>query len=65
MTAHSGVLDWDNGARRHLARITPQAERPTETPFLDSTEGDESVELTSVHLDQSEETHGDIVSIIG
>ncbi|KAF2655935.1 TauD-domain-containing protein [Lophiostoma macrostomum CBS 122681] len=33
VTAHSALLDWDDGARRHLARITPQAEPPTETPF--------------------------------
>ncbi|MCJ1354998.1 MAG: hypothetical protein MMC33_004989 [Icmadophila ericetorum] len=33
VTAHSAVLDWVNGQRRHLARITPQAERPYETPF--------------------------------
>ncbi|KAK3077297.1 hypothetical protein LTS18_010695, partial [Coniosporium uncinatum] len=26
VTAHSALLDWDDGARRHLARITPQAE---------------------------------------
>ncbi|KAI9838986.1 MAG: hypothetical protein M1819_004194 [Sarea resinae] len=32
-TAHSAILDWDSGQRRHLARITPQAERPYETPF--------------------------------
>lgn len=28
VTAHSALLDWDDGGRRHLARITPQAERP-------------------------------------
>ncbi|KAF2808772.1 alpha-ketoglutarate-dependent taurine dioxygenase [Mytilinidion resinicola] len=33
VTAHSALLDWDDGQRRHLARITPQAERPEETPF--------------------------------
>jgi sulfonate dioxygenase len=33
VTAHSALLDWDDGQRRHLARITPQAEAPTETPF--------------------------------
>ncbi|KAL1961792.1 hypothetical protein VTN77DRAFT_1042 [Rasamsonia byssochlamydoides] len=33
VTAHSALLDWENGQRRHLARITPQAERPFETPF--------------------------------
>ena len=31
VTAHSAILDWDDGQRRHLARITPQAERPYET----------------------------------
>jgi sulfonate dioxygenase len=33
VTAHSALLDWHNGQRRHLARITPQAEKPFETPF--------------------------------
>ncbi|KAI1809799.1 hypothetical protein GGS20DRAFT_580395 [Poronia punctata] len=33
VTQHSALLDWKNGQRRHLARITPQAERPFETPF--------------------------------
>ncbi|KAI4210571.1 MAG: hypothetical protein LQ351_006549 [Letrouitia transgressa] len=35
VTAHSAILDWANGQRRHLARITPQAERPFETPFVE------------------------------
>ncbi|KAI1746467.1 hypothetical protein F4782DRAFT_74457 [Xylaria castorea] len=34
VTQHSALLDWKNGQRRHLARITPQAERPYETPFV-------------------------------
>lgn len=34
VTAHSAILDWQDGARRHLARITPQAEEPYETPFV-------------------------------
>ncbi|KAF2005053.1 TauD-domain-containing protein [Amniculicola lignicola CBS 123094] len=33
VTAHSALLDWDDGQRRHLARITPQAEAPYETPI--------------------------------
>ncbi|KAI1487887.1 hypothetical protein F5X96DRAFT_116798 [Biscogniauxia mediterranea] len=33
VTQHSALLDWHNGQRRHLARITPQAERPYQTPF--------------------------------
>ena len=33
VTAHSAILDWQDGQRRHLARLTPQAERPYETPF--------------------------------
>ncbi|KAI9665804.1 MAG: hypothetical protein M1821_003738 [Bathelium mastoideum] len=33
VTAHSATLDWQDGQRRHIARITPQAERPYETPF--------------------------------
>ena len=35
VTAHSALLDWNDGARRHLARITPQAEAPYETPIED------------------------------
>ncbi|KAF2768064.1 TauD-domain-containing protein [Teratosphaeria nubilosa] len=31
--AHTAILDWVDGQRRHLARLTPQAERPYETPF--------------------------------
>ncbi|CAG8306013.1 unnamed protein product [Penicillium olsonii] len=34
VTAHSAVVDWITGERRHLARITPQAERPYETPYV-------------------------------
>jgi sulfonate dioxygenase len=30
VTAHSAQIDWENGERRHIARITPQAEQPTE-----------------------------------
>ena len=33
VTQHSALVDWENGQRRHLARITPQAEEPFETPF--------------------------------
>lgn len=33
VTAHSAIIDWTTGERRHLARITPQAERPYETPY--------------------------------
>lgn len=33
VTAHSALLDWTDGQRRHLARLTPRAERPYETPF--------------------------------
>lgn len=33
VTSHSALLDWEDGQRRHLARITPQAEAPYETPF--------------------------------
>ncbi|KAI9708652.1 MAG: hypothetical protein M1820_003870 [Bogoriella megaspora] len=33
--AHSAILDWKDGQRRHIARITPQAERPYETSFED------------------------------
>ncbi|KAL8728910.1 MAG: hypothetical protein Q9166_005077 [cf. Caloplaca sp. 2 TL-2023] len=34
VTGHSATLDF-SGQRRHLARITPQAEKPYETPFED------------------------------
>lgn len=34
VTQHSALLDWHDGSRRHLARITPQAERPFETPYV-------------------------------
>ncbi|KAB8360890.1 hypothetical protein FH972_024622 [Carpinus fangiana] len=33
VTTHTAIVDWNNGERRHIARITPQAERPYETPF--------------------------------
>ncbi|KAL8711941.1 MAG: hypothetical protein Q9220_003637 [cf. Caloplaca sp. 1 TL-2023] len=33
VAGHSATLDWNSGQRRHLARITPQAEEPYETPF--------------------------------
>lgn len=33
VTVHSALYDWEDGQRRHLARITPQAEAPFETPF--------------------------------
>lgn len=33
VTQHSALVDWKSGQRRHLARITPQAEPPYETPF--------------------------------
>ena len=33
VTLHSALFDWEDGQRRHLARITPQAEAPYETAF--------------------------------
>jgi sulfonate dioxygenase len=30
VTTHSALIDWQDGQRRHIARITPQAERPSE-----------------------------------
>jgi len=33
VAAHTALIDWTDGQRRHLARLTPQAERPYETPF--------------------------------
>lgn len=41
VTAHSALLDWVNGQRRHLARITPQAEKPYETPYDGAKEAEE------------------------
>ncbi|RDL36483.1 Uncharacterized protein BP5553_05835 [Venustampulla echinocandica] len=38
VTAHSAIVDWITGERRHLARITPQAERPYETPYVSEPE---------------------------
>ncbi|KAL9535545.1 Alpha-ketoglutarate-dependent sulfonate dioxygenase [Sphaerulina musiva] len=32
-TSHTAILDWQDGSRRHLARLTPRAERPFETGF--------------------------------
>jgi len=34
VTAHTAILDWQDGQRRHLARLTPQAERPYEVSFF-------------------------------
>lgn len=34
VTSHSAIVDWISGERRHLARITPQAEIPYETPYV-------------------------------
>lgn len=33
VTQHSALVDWKNKQRRHLARITPQAEKPFETTY--------------------------------
>ncbi len=33
VAGHSAILDWVNGQRRYLARITPLAKKPYETPF--------------------------------
>ncbi|KAL8297943.1 hypothetical protein RB597_007068 [Gaeumannomyces tritici] len=33
VTQHSALVDWKNSQRRHLARLTPQAERPYETLY--------------------------------
>ncbi|KAJ5885012.1 hypothetical protein N7495_009522 [Penicillium taxi] len=33
LACHSALFDWEDGQRRHLARLTPQAEAPYETPF--------------------------------
>ncbi|KAJ5801220.1 uncharacterized protein N7518_003288 [Penicillium psychrosexuale] len=33
VACHSAVFDWEDGQRRHIARLTPQAEAPYETPF--------------------------------
>ncbi|KAL2866081.1 TauD/TfdA dioxygenase family protein [Aspergillus lucknowensis] len=34
VTAHTAIVDWTTTERRHLARLTPQAERPFETPYV-------------------------------
>ncbi|KAH8751452.1 alpha-ketoglutarate-dependent taurine dioxygenase [Hyaloscypha finlandica] len=34
VTVHSATTDWRTGERRHLARITPQADAPYETPYV-------------------------------
>ncbi|KAM3463438.1 Alpha-ketoglutarate-dependent sulfonate dioxygenase [Beauveria bassiana D1-5] len=34
VTQHTALVDWENGQRRHLARLTPQAEAPFETPYV-------------------------------
>lgn len=39
VTAHSATADWSSGERRHLARITPQAEVPYETPYVKESVG--------------------------
>ncbi|RPB04228.1 Clavaminate synthase-like protein [Choiromyces venosus 120613-1] len=31
VTAHTALFGWDSGARRHIVRITPQAEAPAES----------------------------------
>ncbi|KFA73627.1 hypothetical protein S40288_02605 [Stachybotrys chartarum IBT 40288] len=33
VTQHTALIDWKDGQRRHLARITPQTERPYQTPY--------------------------------
>ncbi|CAI7667602.1 hypothetical protein N7533_000583 [Penicillium manginii] len=33
VASHSAVFDWEDGQRRHIARLTPQAEQPYETPY--------------------------------
>ncbi|EMR68837.1 putative alpha-ketoglutarate-dependent taurine dioxygenase protein [Eutypa lata UCREL1] len=43
VTQHSAIVDWKTGQRRHLARLTPQAERPFETPFAGPAENDKGV----------------------
>jgi alpha-ketoglutarate-dependent taurine dioxygenase len=40
VTSHSAIVDWVSGERRHLARITPQAERPYETPYTPEPESE-------------------------
>lgn len=36
LTTHTVVMDVRDAHRRHLARITPMAERPYETPFVET-----------------------------
>ncbi|KAL4905931.1 hypothetical protein BDW74DRAFT_167570 [Aspergillus multicolor] len=35
VSCHSALLDWAKGPRRYLARLTPQAERPFESPYIE------------------------------
>ena len=35
LVMHTAIVDFHKGQRRHIARITPQGERPYETPFED------------------------------
>ncbi|KAH0562177.1 hypothetical protein GP486_003130 [Trichoglossum hirsutum] len=44
LTSHAATFDWANGKRRHLARITPEAEQPYETPFAEP-HGNNSTEI--------------------
>lgn len=34
VTVHTAILDWQDGQRRHLARLTPQAEQPYEVSLI-------------------------------
>lgn len=35
-TAHTAIVDWEDGQRRHVARLTSLGEKPYETPYTAS-----------------------------
>ncbi len=35
-TAHTAIVDWEDGQRRHVARLTSLGEKPYETPYAAS-----------------------------
>lgn len=33
-TAHTALVDWSDGQRRHIARMCPLGEKPFQTPYV-------------------------------
>jgi len=54
-TAHCAIIDWMAGELRHLARITPQAERPFETSYVPEEESKDQIEGTWVNYEINRE----------